>query len=215
MQFVKSHKTHKNNSRQRVKRIKPFLIGIFFITACLSLLTNYTNKNKPIIFTSHAASPQSCGTICDGTHSCGLPLTISGIIVDKQGKGVQGLPVVIYDHNRDNSNYPTAIDTVTTDPDGKYTETGLICGVPTINYGDAYAVRPQWSQCIPGFVCLTPNPGTIENQQALKPGHLDCSNQGGCNFIVDVLPIQSLAYSPSLPTTFIIFGILAAVALFL
>lgn len=131
-----------------------------------------------------------CGTICDPTHSCGSPVTITGRIIDQNGKGVAGLHVILYDNNRNNINYPvsSAYTTLTTDQTGTFSSNSFICGEPTINYGDSYAVRPDWSGCIFGYGCFNPTPASIENQQALKlsanPQQTDCGTNGGCQFTV-------------------------------
>jgi len=183
----------------RIIRYQKYILGsLAFITVILFLLLLNTRPQRHI----YAQTAGTCGTICDATHSCGSPVTITGKIVDQNGTGVSGLLVILYNHNRDNSNYPNATITVTTDANGNFQDNTFICGQPSINYGDAYAVRPNWTTCAPGFSCSNPRPPSFENQQALKLGTPDCGVNGGCNFTVILTPIStnSNPSNPSNPT---------------
>jgi hypothetical protein len=135
-------------------------------------------------------APAACkpAAPCTGTDSCGASYPISGTIVDQTGKPVQGITVVIFNHNRENANYTVNSFPVETGADGKFNESGsLVCdgAVPgnTGNFGDSYSVRPNCSTL--GRTC-TFTPATIENQQVKKAGVPDCAANGTCNFTVTV-----------------------------
>jgi hypothetical protein len=166
----------------------------------LPALISFTVVNQS---SSPTATPppgiQACGTICDGTHACGSPVAVSGKIVDANNNPVNGLNVVIYDHNRDNSNYSTATDTVKTDGNGNFSEKALVCGGLDVNTGDAYAVRPNWGACIPGSSCSAANPNSIENQQVHKSS--DCASSNSCNFKITLSSSSSCGLVVTTPVT--------------